>query len=234
MSDRPSHQLVARAATAFRSISGRFKSLSIDRAALALAVSCAALWISARGCYNTERINRLNVEPSLICILDNDPEFPKYLAFTLKNEETLPASNVTVDHYTLRYSKSERTIRLSGASLGPTYQYNLPGHRWIFKDVLRPNDVVRERTGSFVFRDDPDYIGVLLFNVSYTRESDGRVFENECRYYVDGPAIFRPDDFREHPHYKDVIEETDRVLQKDNLFGRDIGLPGARQSPEPK
>ena len=121
----------------------------------------------------------------------------------------MPATNVTVDHATLRYSKSEKRIR-SALTVGEVFDYSIPGQRWIFKDVLKPNEIIHNMAGEGALRDAEKAIDVLIFDISYYRDTDGQAFAKRCPYYVDGSKILTPSQFRGHPAYD--IRETANYL----------------------
>jgi hypothetical protein len=178
-----------------------------------------SLAVSIKQCSLEERRMKLHLEPDLICVLDDHPEKEHFLLFTIKNEGLVEAINVSVDHVSLRYSKKEKKIRFGGASGGRVLEYNPPGKRWIFIHRLAPNTRAHKLTGEWASRDSSVAVDVLIFDISYYRETDGKRYEKRRIYYVDGKDIFTPSQFRTNPHQNDVDSEVSRTLQDEKFFG---------------
>lgn len=185
---------------------------------LAIIISIGSLAVSTKQCLLVEHQMKLHLDPDLICVLDNHPEKEHFLLFTLKNEGSIDAINVSVDHVTLRYSKNEKKIRFRGGSGGPVLAYNPPGERWIYLPRLAPNGRVHKLTGEWAFRDSSVAVDILIFDISYYRETDGRRYEKRGIYYVDGKNIFTRLKFQNHPHYNDVESEISLALQDERLM----------------
>ncbi len=179
----------------------------------AIIISIGSFSVSIRQCSLEEKRMKLHLEPELICVLDNHPEKEHFLLFTVKNEGLVEATNVSIDHVILRYSKKDRKIRLRTAGGGLVLEYNPPGKRWMFIPRLRPNDRAHKLTGESALRDSSVAVDVIVFDISYYRETDGKRYEKRRIYYVDGKNIFTPDQFHADPHYNDVDTETSRILQ---------------------
>ena len=184
----------------------------------AFAVSTLILAVAVRACLVTERSLKLHLDPVVVCILDEHPERDHFLLFSVKNEGAISATNLVVDHVTLRYLKSEKKIRLGGGSGGRTLNYNRTGERWLFAQEFLPNSILSKLTGDHALRDAEKSIDVLVFNLSYYRESDGLKFSKRCIYYVDGATILIPERFENHPHYQEAVSETGRFLAEADVW----------------
>ncbi|MBN1225401.1 MAG: hypothetical protein JXA79_00285 [Deltaproteobacteria bacterium] len=181
---------------------------------IAIFISSISLLVSIRSCSLAEKKMKLHLEPELTCILDERPQRDHFLLFTLKNEGTIDATNISVDHCTLRYSKEEQKIRIGGYDGGKVLDYNEPGKNWIFKDILRPNQKISKSTGEFALRDPEKAIDVLSFDISFYRDEDGKKYNKQCIYFVEGLSIKTASQFKSHPDYKQVISETFRFLRQ--------------------
>jgi hypothetical protein len=187
-------------------------SFTISISILALLVAAGSLIVSIRTCSLSERQLKLQLEPELVCVLDDHPDKDHFLLFTLKNEGAVKATIVSVDHVTLQYLKSEGRIYV-GTSYQPSYEYNLFGKRWLFTDSLEPNQSIYKLIGEGAIRDSIMSVDVLVFDVSYYRESDGNKYQKRCLYYVEGKTINTAAQFRTNPAYEKVVAETSAFLR---------------------
>lgn len=167
--------------------------------------------INARGCVLEERKQKTHLEPTLTCILDDRPKASNLPLFSIKNDGAINAVSVSVDHYQFRYMKSQRKIRIMGAEAST---YNELGIRWMYFHEIKPNEITSKLTGDMLPRNDQDLIGVLLFTLTFYRETDGREFSKRCTFYVDGDRIFSEKEFRDNEHFKTVNSELSRYLSK--------------------
>ncbi len=181
-------------------------------AVLAILISIGSIVISIRSCNLTERRMKLHLKPNLMCILVDHPQKEHFMLFTLKNEGPIDATSVIIDHVTLRYPKKEKKIRFEGLSGGSVLEYNEPGKRWIFKDKLLPNEKLHKLTGDFALRDASTTIDVLLFDITYYRDSDGEVYNKHREFYIEGETIYTKSQFRSHDSYSEVVTEVSRFL----------------------
>jgi len=157
---------------------------------------------------------KAHLRPDIICILDEPPQKEHFLLFTLKNTGPIEATNVIVDHSTLRFSKKDRKIRFGSPAGGPVLDYNEPGERWIFKDRLIPNEKIYKLTGESALRDASKSIDVLVFDLTYYRDTDGERYNKRVVFYVEGKTIFSKQQFRSHSDYGVVVSEESRFLAK--------------------
>lgn len=179
-------------------------------AVLATILSIVSLSVSVKSCSLSARSMKTHLEPQLTCVLDDHPTKPGFLLFTLKNDGPIPATAVSVDHRTLRYTKAERRIRFGGATGEAFPGYSDPGVRWIFVDRLGPNQLVQKLTGESAIRNAALAVDVLQFDIEYFRDTDGERFSKRCLYFVDGREVLSQSIYRGHADYSTILGEVAR------------------------
>jgi hypothetical protein len=179
----------------------------------ALAISLCSLVISVRQCSLEENKMKLHLEPNLVCILDKHPEKKSLLLFTIKNVGMANSVNVSVDHFTMRYIKKENRISNLYSGAVKASDYNMPGKRWMFVPKLMINEITSNTTGDWTLQDSSIAIDVLVFDLSYFREIDGKRYDKKVIFYVDGENILTQEQFKKHNNYRDVMTEISNVFK---------------------
>ncbi|HWP92973.1 MAG TPA: hypothetical protein VNN20_12340 [Thermodesulfobacteriota bacterium] len=136
-----------------------------------------------------------------------------FFNFILKNDGDISAHNVSVDHIELRYEKLEKRVRFSGGDLS---DFNPIGKRWMYELELLPNDTMSDVVGEFIapVANDPNQVGILYFDVSYYRDTDGRNYRKRCTYYYDDGNILTEPQLRQKEYYRILAAEVSRHLRE--------------------
>lgn len=103
------------------------------------------------------------------------------------------------------------------------YAYSDPGVRWIYLSQLAPNQIASKLTGDMLLRNEPDLIGVLLFDLSFYRDTDGKGYTKRCSFYVEGDRIFTKQTFADNQHFQELDKEIARHLGKARVMFKSAG-----------
>lgn len=178
----------------------------------ALLVSIISAVFAGLAYQRSGRALKVHLDPELVCILDEHPELDHFVMFTLKNEGEIAATTVSVNHYELRFEKDQQGIRFGGGGATPSPLYSQPGVRWIYVPEIKPNAITRKTAGHSALRDASKTIDVMIFEVSFLRDTDGQQYKKQCLYFIEGDRIFSHSAFRSHDLFEQVDSEVGRWM----------------------
>jgi hypothetical protein len=162
----------------------------------ALIISVISIGISVafgiRSCSFENKINKLHVDPILSYYLVRSID-KKGLEFVLKNESPIPVVNLSVTFKAFDFDlKLNKYIveRPASSSI-----FDSPGENWIFKSKVNPHETIG-RIDTFIVKmldlnkEKIDLIEAMIFDITFYRESDMKLFQNKAIFFFDGEKIY--------------------------------------------
>jgi hypothetical protein len=178
-------------------------------------IAIAALLISLVNAYYTYKKVDLSsqslkqhLDPEIPCLLENPHD--RFPVFILLNEGPIDAESLSVNHLTFIYTK---TLQKGGMGFEPSLGQR-PGFRWLYEPILERNKRISKKIFWGAPPDDKGIIFVLIFDVSYHRPTDGRLYQKRCLFYRDGDHYETRTSFRLNPHFAAVNEQIERFSEK--------------------
>jgi len=193
----------------------------------ALIVSIISIGVSTifsiRSCNVENKLHKLHIDPTLdyYLVRSNDK---KALEFYLKNKSPISVVNLSVSHKSFDFdSKLNKYVveRPAASSI-----FDSPGQNWIFKAKVDPNEQIGEKEYQIIARFNfyegkIDLIVAAIFEITFYRESDMKLFNNKAIFFFDGERIYSYQNALNLEHLKQPIEQLSEFENKMLNFRKD-------------